>query len=235
VRGSPAPWAHRDWVRYATVRRTRTLDAMRRLLLIAFLVVACGTNTPASESPTHDVAARPATRADLTGAWRAEPFVLDPLLATQVDRVCRRDPSFPIAHLDLVLIDARGGGRLPTLYAMGDATADCLYTQISGPGVVTGSLSGTGTGQEAQLPAGKLSLVGTGSIEKAWSYRSGRVGLGIERVVVDVAGFGPITATLQNGWWFVWWPGASERGKPEPRVIIAGFDTLGAPVDQLTE
>jgi hypothetical protein len=209
---------------------------MRRLILIAFFVMACGTDAPASDQapPQVDVG-RPATLLELTGPWRPEPLRLDPLLATQADRVCRRDQSFPIEKLDLVLIDARGGGRLPTLYAGGDATADCHYMQISKTGVVTGSISGSGTGQGGQPPDGKLSLVGTGSIEKAWSYRSGRAGAGITRVVVDVAGIGAITATLQNGWYFAWWPGAPKRGEPGPSVTVTAFDAAGEPIDQLTQ
>ena len=177
-----------------------------------------------------------ATLAELIGPWRAAPLRLDPVTEMKADQACRSDSEFPDG-MRLVLADARGGGKLPTIYVGDDSMADCVYTEIGAAGQVSGSLSSVQHGLGGNTRPGKLSPGGGGGVGGAggWTYTSGRVGEGIVTVVVSVAGIGPITATIQNGWYLAWWEGAPDRGGPrQPRTVTA-FDASGSILDQVTE
>ena len=90
---------------------------------------------------------------------------------------------------------------------------ECVYTTIEADGVVEGSIS-TGPGTLAGVIPGRLQPLGGAFIghgPSAWGYTSGRVSAGIDKVVVEVTGIGPIAATLQNGWYLAWWEGAPAR------------------------
>jgi len=181
----------------------------------------------------------PATLADLTGPWRAAPMRLDSVTEMKADAACRRDPEFP-GGVRLALVDARGGGKLPTIYDGGeDLMVDCVDTGIGPDGNVWGSMRTVGPGLRPD--PGKLRSLGGGQFWSAdrpgWAYASGRVGQGIVAVVVDVAGIGRITATVQNGWYLAWWEVARSNtccGPPQPRTVTA-FDAFGTVLDQIVQ
>ena len=178
----------------------------------------------------------PATLADLTGPWRAAPMRLDSVTEMKADAACRRDPEFP-GGVRLALVDARGGGKLSTIYDGGDdLIVDCV-TEIGPDGDVWGSIRTVGPGLRSG--PGQLRSIGGGGGGGAdgpgmtWTF--GRVGQGIVAVVVDVAGIGRITATVQNGWYLAWWEGARGLGDPpQPRTVTA-FDAFGTVLDQIVQ
>ena len=212
---------------------------------IVLLVAACGGEAPSDAAAPDLGAGRSATLADLVGPWRREPFTIDANVRAAADRTCRADSEFP-PGVQLVIADARGGGRLMTAYAgPGGATADCIYIKVAPDGSVTGSLSGTGKGAFAQLPPGQLDSVGGGGFsddDVAVQYVLGRVGAGAARVVLDVEGIGPVTATLGNGWYLAWWetgqpldPNGPGPQLPSRRYTVTAYDALGQITDQAQE
>ena len=110
---------------------------------------------------------------------------------------------------------------------------------------MTGSLSGSGRGVLAPLAPGQLESFGGGGFSDdnvAVQYVMGRVGAGMGRIVVDVEGLGPVTATLGNGWYLAWWetgqpldPNGPGPHLPSKRFAVTAYDTLGQITDQAQE
>ena len=184
-----------------------------------------------------------ATLADLVGPWQRQPFTIDENVRAAADRACRADVGFP-PGVQLVLIDARGAGRLMTLFAGPGGHADCLYTEVAADGSVTGSLSGNGSGTLAPLAPGQLENYGGGGFSNeatAIQYVMGRVGAGAERVVLQVADVGPVTATVSNGWYLAWWetgrpldPNGPGPHLPSKRYTVTAYDAFGQIIGEAT-
>jgi hypothetical protein len=139
--------------------------------------------------------------------------------------------------LDLVVVDARGGGRLALFYAgqLG-SFADCPSMTVSADGSV-GDMGGGNIGTIGPLGApvadNELRVVwavSSGEGRSGSTQRVGQSGSSIELVSVRPAEGEPILATLADGWWSAWWPG-TDRG----RVGIGGFDASGELVNSLVE
>jgi hypothetical protein len=209
------------------------------------LAAACAGEAPSDAAAPDLRAGGPATLADLVGPWQREPLDIDAGVRAAADRACRADPEFP-PGVQLAAIDARGGGRLMTIYAgPGGTMAECSYVEVAADGSVTGSLSGWGTSGVAPLAPGRLAAHGGGGFTDgpvAVQYVIGRVGAGTARVVVDVEGLGPVRASLGNGWYLAWW----ETGKPpDPngpgphvptrRYTVTAYDGSGQATDQAQE
>jgi hypothetical protein len=212
------------------------------VIAVVLLVAACGSEAPSGAAAPDLRAGRLATLADLVGPWQREPFVIDANVRAAADRACRTDPEFP-PGVQLVGIDARGGGRLITYFAgPGGAMAECVYTKVARDGSVTGSLSGKGTQVWAPLEPGRLSPNGGGGWtdgDVAIQYVMGRVGAGGGRVVIDVEGVGPVTASLGGGWYIAWWESgrpAPENGQapniPSKRYTTTAYDAFGQTTDR---
>ena len=221
---------------------------MRRtgaVIAIVLLIAACGTEAPSDAAAPDLGTGRVATFADLVGPWQREPFIIDANVRAAADRACRADGEFP-PGVQLVDVDARGGGRLLTAYAgPGGATAECTYIKVDPDGAVTGSLSGRGVGVLAPLAPGQLESYGGGGFSDdnvAVQYVMGRVGAGTARVVVGVEGLGPVTASIGNGWYIAWWetgrpgdPNGPGPHLPTKRFTITAYDPSGQITDQSQE
>jgi hypothetical protein len=214
-------------------------------IAIVLLVAACGGGAPSDTAAPDLGAGRLATLADLVGPWQREPFIIDAQVRAAADRACRADSEFP-PGVQLVGIDARGGGRLITAYAgPGGATADCIYIEVARDGSITGSLSSRGTSEFAPLAPGQLAAQGSGGFsddDVAVQYVLGRVGAGTARVVLDVEHVGPVTATLSHGWYLAWWETGRPRDPngpgphiPSKRYTVSAYDTFGQVTDQAQE
>jgi hypothetical protein len=182
------------------------------LALAALLVGACGpvTNVVQQLGGT-------ATAAQLAGPWQPRPFLLAPELVADADRLCRKDMAVP-ATTPLVLIDARGGGRLLLFYASpaGDS-AECDGIFID----ALGRLQPGGAGQQGMggswPPLGANAIVVTSSGgggdaqgRQTDTHRAGRSGAAVTRVAVRLSDRTDLVdATVSDGWWAVWWPGAA--------------------------
>ncbi len=207
----------------------RPLLSRSSIVTIAVVVMAACAGEAASPDD-------PLGLADLLGPWRREPIAaLDPRVVAALDGVCRAFPDFPPGQ-ELVLVDARGRGRLQAQYAGPNSTAECTNDLVIHPdGSVTGGLSSVGGGGAAQPPAGRIvvrsnSGTGTNNDEpNPYTVIGGRVGPDALRVVVDVRGIGPVTATLRDGWYMAWW-----SGKCCAAAKVTGYDAAGNITDAIS-
>jgi hypothetical protein len=215
-----------------------------KLALLAILAIsACSsTNSLGSADPAGSAQPDPvrvATLAELIGPWRREPLRPPAAVIAAADRTCRLEPP-PIFPRDVVLvaIDARGGSRLPTIFASDDAMAYCGFLTIADNGTLSGSLSASETGFERVPGPGRLLARGGGgegrvSDEDGWCSVTGRAGPGVARVVIEAPVAGLITATLQNGWYLAWWPVSC--GPPGQVVISTAYHAGGSVTDQIRQ
>ena len=111
----------------------RPLLSRSSIVTIAVVVMAACAGEAASPDD-------PLGLADLLGPWRREPIAaLDPGVVAALDGVCRAFPDFPPGQ-ELVLVDARGRGRLQAQYAGPNSTAECTNDLVIHPdGSVTGA------------------------------------------------------------------------------------------------
>jgi hypothetical protein len=156
-----------------------------------------------------------ATARQLNGPWRPQPMRPAAALVAEADRVCRRDISFE-AGLPLLVVDARGVGRLQLLYASADGkTGECQGIFVRPDGSVRGGgPGGSSEGDPWQpIPRDGLEIITSGSsfgtLGEDETHRAGRAGPGVAHVRLTVVGVpDAIEATLANGWWSAWWPGS---------------------------
>ena len=174
--------------------------------------------------------------AQLLGPWSPKPFgVLPPALLAAVDRVCRASmPPFS-AGVVLVLVDARGQGRMQAIYAAPDGELGrCYDMTLTLAGEVRASNSGGFTTGNAPAPPGPSELRitdVTGSDARdavQWSMTAGVAGMGIVRVVVDVPGLPPVEASLSDGQFAAWAPGRWTGLRSPPGWRVRGLDATGS-------
>jgi hypothetical protein len=154
---------------------------------------------------------RPATLADLAGPWQAAPFLLDPGLRERVIQACRREIEMRPGGVAAV-VDARGG-RVATVRMTGASAGACSALEITASGDIVGAGGGWSGGAEVLRAAGdsELVVVETATVEggnltgQGWSV-TGRIGRNIVSVVAETADRTVVQATVENGWFSVWWP-----------------------------
>ncbi len=196
--------------------------AVRVALIVVLLLAsaACG-----SDGPTEMTALAAAAN----GPWQPVPIALPAHIVQAVDRTCRSSfREFP-QHTQLMVIDARGAGRIEAQYAAPNGEdATCASMTIDADGRV--EAGGGGTGSRGQpwlaLPALELETV-SGYSSSEGSGTSGRVGAGVVTVVIAMPGRPPVTASIENGWYLAWWP-----GDWPPGTKAIGLDSLGQPVTE---
>ena len=187
--------------------------AYRTALVAASILVAvaCGPNVPG----------------ELIGPWQPVPMGLPGTLIVDVDSTCRSSfPEFP-QEAQLVVLDVRGAGKIEAQYAGPKRIeAACWGITIDATGSVGpgGGSSNVGEAEWHALPPNEIEQHGGyGSAEA--SSTAGRAGPGIAKVLIDLPGCPPITASLANGWYLAWWPGEWPVG-----TKVLGLDSLGQTV-----
>lgn len=207
-------------------------------MVLAAILVGCGgtpSTTPAGdgqdpsgEAPVVDEATGLGL---LLGPWRSEPIPLWPALLATVARVCPASMQ-PFPAVPLVAVDARGQGRLQALFAGAGGQAACNDMTIDARGAVAamgGGMTAIGNpapaaGDQALVSAGVSSSGGPGDAITS-SVISGAAGAGIATVAIVMPGRARMRATLANGWYLFWWPGAIPVG-----TRVMGLDALGQEV-----
>jgi hypothetical protein len=213
-----------------------------RLVVLAaglLLAAACGgEDTPVVIQPG------PASLAQLTGPWQAEPFALDPALWSRVEQTCRRDMERRPESVAAV-VDVRGASvAIVRMVGPGAGMCDTLHVLPSGE--VTGAGGGWTAGDAEQLRAigvaeladPEVGSVGGGDLKVQGFSVVGRAGGQIAAVVIEPAGIPPILATLQNGWFAGWWPTIVPPNQfvdpaLAPDVVVRGYDAAGVLVDEV--
>jgi hypothetical protein len=110
----------------------------------------------------------------------------------------------PIAGLPLKLADTRGPFTF-SVYADSNSSATC----INGPGFV--AVSGNESSAPIAVPAGRILLSSSHTSNRAgaaYSFADGRAGDGVSAVVLTLDDGTQVQATVANGWFVAWWPGA---------------------------
>jgi hypothetical protein len=167
----------------------------------------------------------------LLGPWRAEPIPLWPALLAEVARKCAGSMQ-PFPAVPLVAVDARGGGRVQALFAGAGRQAACYDMTIDMRGAVGAMGGGMTSMGDVQPPIGAqalrsagLSTSGGDANAVASSVVSGEAGAAIVTVVIAMPGQARMRATLANGWYLFWWPGAIPAG-----TKVIGLDGFGQDV-----
>jgi hypothetical protein len=213
------------------------------IALAAGLLAAC------ADEELQPVQPLPATIAQLTGPWQAEPFVLDPGVWARAETGCRKDMLIGPGGR-AVIVDARGAGVLMVRIS-GASVGGCHALQILADGTINGAGSGfSGSGPERLDTPRDLGIiqqevadVGGGDLKTTgWSV-TGLAGRGVAAVVVAPGGAHPLVrATLANGWYAAWWPTLPGEGDPfgregrpadPPHVVIRAYDVTGNQVDEV--
>ena len=110
----------------------------------------------------------------------------------------------PVAGLPLKLADTRGPFTF-AVYADANSSATC----IKGPSFT--SVSSNTTSAPIDVPAGHIFLSSSHAANSggAYSFADGRSGAGVIAVTLVLDDGTNVQATVANGWFVAWWPGAS--------------------------
>jgi hypothetical protein len=179
--------------------------ALLVIAVVAITVTACDTTIP---SPSNG----PRAVGDVAGAWQADPFAVDPTVVAAAADVClSRQNHVAPANAQVVLVDARGAGRLSLVFQLAERAVMCrlrledgawqydadtgpLDTSAVPPGEATASFTSveSSVGPEQQA-SGRTALIG-------------RVGAGVTGVAIASDRGMQLRATVANGWFVGWWP-----------------------------
>ncbi len=109
----------------------------------------------------------------------------------------------PVAELPLKLADTRGPFTF-TVYADANSSATC----IKGPNLT--AVSSNTTSAPITIPAGHILLSSTHASHRggAYSWADGRTGDGVSAITLALDDGTSVQATVANGWFVAWWPGA---------------------------
>jgi hypothetical protein len=191
--GTDAPRAFAGWSATPTVPSG---DQARRA------GEACVSRLPISARIEH---------AEKTASGRHEPWPL---------------PHIPAGGWRQILIDSRGPYTV-TLFVAAHGAAELSCFQGRQP--MGASLSGSyATHPPPPVPAGHVSIVSWGSRttspdegSRHFSQIVGRTAPGVTGVILRLRNGTRVTASLANGWFLAWWPGAlSAVAVPQPAVAV---------------
>jgi hypothetical protein len=150
--------------------------------------------------------------------WRATPSTPAPGQLAQAAEACGQDLGSP------VLTDSRGP-YTAAIYADSTTGEVCL----SGNGV---SVSSSSTSQvPTSVAAGQIQSSGGGTRDSAGNALTlvdGRTGVGVTAVTIDRSDGTSVQATVANGWYLAWWPGAAAASNAEV-TTASGTSTVAFP------
>jgi hypothetical protein len=159
-----------------------------------------------------------ATAAPAFAGWKSTPTAPAPGQLVQAAQACGQDLGSP------VLTDSRGP-YTASIYA--DATTSDLC--LNGSGV---SMSSSSTSvAPASVAAGQIQLGGGGTRDSAGSALTlvdGRTGAGVTAVTIKRSDGSSVQATVANGWYLAWWPGAVTATNAEV-TTASGTSTVAFP------
>ncbi|MCY1139067.1 hypothetical protein OWR29_13805 [Actinoplanes sp. Pm04-4] len=157
-------------------------------------------------------------------AWTATPKAVPDADALAQARQCAAGWSdgrpAPTAA-DIVLSERRGTATLLLVKNGAELTSCFVLDPAQGP--AGGDLLDT----SAEPPAaGRVLNDSMGATEGSQGWYSsliGRAGAGVEKVEIELPDGTKVRASLKNGWWAAWWPGA-EGGKADGVKIVVDAD-----------
>ncbi len=134
--------------------------------------------------------------------WTATPTIPSPQQLAAAGQDCQQ--RSPIAGLPLKLTDTRGPFTF-SVYADSTSSAIC----ISGPSFT--SVSGSISTAPAGIPDGSVQLSSSHQTNRdgqGYSFADGHTGAGVSAVALTLDDGAAVQATVDNGWFVAWWPGA---------------------------
>lgn len=137
--------------------------------------------------------------------WQPTPTTPAPGQLAQAAQACGQDVGSP------VLTDSRGP-YTASIYADSTTSDVCL----SGDGVSMSSSSSTRA--PVRVAAGHIQLDGGGMRDgagDALTLVDGRTGAGVTAVTIERSDGSSVQATVADGWYLAWWPGAVAARKAE--------------------
>ena len=150
--------------------------------------------------------------------WQPTPTSPAPGQLAQATQACGQDLGSP------VLTDSRGP-YTASIYADSTTSDVCL----SGNGV---SMSSSSTSvAPTSVAAGQIDLAGGGTRDSAGNALTlvdGRIGAGVTAVTIERNDGSSVQATVANGWYLAWWPGAVAATNAEV-TTASGTSTVAVP------
>jgi hypothetical protein len=155
-------------------------------------------------------------------AWLPVPTAANPSQALEQAQACTRSwDATPTTHAvaaeDVLLAEGRGISTL-TVMRKGNVVIECLSTD---PGTLVG-WSQVGEAR-TPLPADGVATIAdmgaTGDGGNVHSSVVGHAGPGVSEIEIVRANGDHVQASINNGWWAAWWPGA-EGGDPSGVNVI---------------
>ena len=197
---------------------------------------AIGEPSTSAEEPTLSFAPLPAGLVEeLLGPWQPTPLELDLDAIRTMDAQCLAF-NFMAPSVSLVVVDARGDGRVILQYAGEDGNEGTCEATVQADGRTQAApISNSSWPQDIEVvPLGDVELRtkgGYGSpssagLQNQWSSAIGQAGAGIEQVIAEVPSQpSAVVASLNNGW-FVFW--APLRAREQWRIV--GLNAAGEEV-----
>ncbi len=187
------------------------------------------TQAPSVRAPT---AVDPSAAADAAtfGGWRRDPITPTPAFTATVEAACRAQPG--VADLPLAVLDVRGEGRATLVFAAAGPAVMCR-ADVAADGAATVQVAPIAAADgAAPPPAGKLGiydLTRVDDVARPYSVLVGEVGDPVHSVAVNFdADAAWYKASKANGWYAIWWPGAT---KP---IAVAASDMRSVVMDGFT-
>jgi hypothetical protein len=131
--------------------------------------------------------------------WRATPTKPAPGQLALAQMNCNQ------TGLPLVLSDVRGPFTFQ-VYANDRSSSVCT----TGPNFR--SVAASTSSVAVTVPSGQIDASLANSVNRrgdAYAFADGRVGAGVTGVTFNLSDGTTVTATVQNGWYVAWWPGAA--------------------------
>jgi hypothetical protein len=233
------------WPRHRTIydarvgvaSATRFLPRALAVLISTAFLGGCGSAVePSGDAQVSDAPEQVfASDAQITGPWSPIPFRAPPPLVTAADQGCRRGMKADLpAQVPLVVLDLRGQGRLQAWYAGPNDVATCNDLEIQPDGTVqwTGPGSAGSGGDEQVLERFQILILDSSAAGNPIfrSYVGGRAGSDIGSIWITAQGVQSVRATLANGWFAAWVPGAWPRGAHVKGLAVNGIEVADVPL-----
>ena len=210
-----------------TIARHGSLLAAIAIILLATGACAEGAPTltgdaggdgsgPAATPPRSTARPDPSEFANAAtyAAWRRSPVRPTPDFASAVEEACRAEAA--VGELPLVVLDARGEGRAILVFADAETGVACAAHDDRAGSITVQTHPVPGVkGAEPPADDGDLGLHEMYVVDAGGSSYSVLVGQVNPKGIKDVsANFDAdaawYTATSDNGWYAIWWPGEAK-------------------------
>lgn len=207
------------------------------MFLLAGLPAGCEFSGEVPEPPEVESQPAPtpaAADAQLTGPFRRKGVPVPPeILAAAAER-CRLTPTprftSEVGDRHIVVADMRGEGIVLLVFADDEAAVGCRIT-VAGDGSMRATFFRVAEPAPGSLARDDLTLGAMEYVDDADGQlviAAGQVGDGAVHVRAGFDDDTYTTATIEDGWWVMWWPGqvrpASITADDNKNVVIASVD-----------